>query len=97
MLRFSSNDALLHKAMEDLLANWDETASTWRDQARQEFGERYLDELQPLVKGACNSMKDIYTLLRREAGGETSALIRTASRMIASNTSSNAIMGSRIN
>jgi len=65
MLRFSSNDAILHKAMEDLMKSWDQTAPAWRDQARQEFEKDYLEELEPAVRGACNSMKDIYNLLRR--------------------------------
>lgn len=63
MLRFSNSDAILYEAMEELFRNWELTASGWRDQARQEFEKRYIDELRPAVKGACNAMKSIYSLL----------------------------------
>ena len=65
MLRFNTNDAILHKAMEDLMTQWDRTAPAWRDQARREFGKNYIEELEPAIKAACHAMKSTYALLRK--------------------------------
>ena len=65
MLRFSDSGAMLHAAMEEMLRNWDRTASVWRDEARRDFEEHYLEELRPGVTAACNSMKNIHALLRK--------------------------------
>ncbi len=65
MPRFSANDVILHKALEDLMKKWDRTAAVWRDDARRDFEKNYLAELEPKVKAACNAMKSAYGLLRR--------------------------------
>ena len=65
MLRLSANDAILHKAMEDLMHQWDRTSRAWRDQARRDFEQGYIAELEPTVKAACTAVKGTYALLRK--------------------------------
>ncbi|MBM4047460.1 MAG: hypothetical protein FJ279_20330 [Planctomycetes bacterium] len=65
MLRLSTNDEVLHQAMDEMLKRWSNTASGWRDEARREFQKEYIDELDPAVRGACTAMKSLYALLRK--------------------------------
>jgi len=65
MLRFGNSDAALHRAMAELVRHWDSSASSWRDEARREFGKEYIDALEPSVKAACAAMKNVYAFLRK--------------------------------
>ena len=65
MLRLSTNDDVLHQALEEILRRWSNTASEWRDDARREFQKEYIDELDPSVRAAGIAMKSLYALLRK--------------------------------
>ena len=59
------NGAVLINAIRDLLAHWERTASSWKDQARTGFEKEYIDELVPAVRSASNAVQQIEELLRQ--------------------------------
>jgi hypothetical protein len=60
-----SNGALLNKALKDLLVHWDQSASSWRDQARADFDKDFLQEIIPAVRGASRAAQEIENLLNK--------------------------------
>ena len=63
MRGLSHSEAQLAKALKEMLMAWERTASDWRDQARAEFEETYIEELVPAVKGAIGGVNEINLLL----------------------------------
>ena len=57
--------AVLAKALNDLIVHWDETASSWRDQARGSFEREVVQELNPAGQRAFNAVLEIEEILRR--------------------------------
>lgn len=59
------NDAILSKALKDLLMHWDQTAAGWRDAARADFMKDYLDILMTSVKQAAGAVQRVEELLAK--------------------------------
>lgn len=57
--------AIVSQAMRDLMAQWEQTAASWRDRARAEFEREHLAELIPAVRAASNAMQEIEGFLRQ--------------------------------
>lgn len=58
------NDAVLAKALNDLLKHWEQTASAWKDRAREDFDKDFIRELAPAVRAASGAIQDIEQLLQ---------------------------------
>jgi hypothetical protein len=60
----SGDDALLEKALKELLVAWDATSDGWRDQARVDFAHDHLDPLMARARQAAGAIRRMDTLLR---------------------------------
>ena len=58
------DDALLEKALKDLAAAWDATADEWRDEARTDFSDQHLHELEARTRLAVRAIRQMDTLLK---------------------------------
>ena len=63
--RSSGNDAILSKAMSDMLNNWERTGWEWKDKAREDFEKHYIEEIKLAVNGCMNAMGSLEKLLSR--------------------------------
>lgn len=58
-------EAILARASQDLQAKWENTASLWRDKARDDFERKHLEELFAAAQAARHAMKAVDNLLRQ--------------------------------
>lgn len=58
------NEGLVTRAVRDMDQRWESTAGSWRDKAREEFEQEYLEELRMAAKAAQRAMKALDELLR---------------------------------
>lgn len=58
------DDALLEKALKDLAAAWDATADGWRDEARTDFAEQQVQELEARTRLAVRTIRQMDALLK---------------------------------
>lgn len=61
----SGSDRQLINALKELLRHWEETSSSWRDQARAGFEKEYIQELVPVAHAALSAMGEINRLLQQ--------------------------------
>ena len=59
------NDAILSKALHDLMVYWESTETVWRDKARADFERDHIESLVPAVRAATNAIQDVENALRR--------------------------------
>lgn len=59
------NDAIVAKALKDLIGHWEQSATVWNDGARAEFQRDHLDPLAPSVKMASMAIQKIEELMRQ--------------------------------
>ena len=72
-MRLSHSERLLTQSLGDLKKKWQQTESVWKDRARANFEKDFLEELEPAVKSAVNSMNEINKVLMqviKECGSE---------------------------
>lgn len=60
----SSDAVQVHKALKDLALAWANTEKDWRDQARADFAEHHLNELEARARVATQVMDQMDLLLR---------------------------------
>ena len=60
----SGDDGLLEQALADLKIAFDATAETWRDQARDEFAQHHLAEIEVRVRQAVRAIRQLDNLSR---------------------------------
>jgi hypothetical protein len=65
MVRFSGAEAILARALSDLLRSWERTTWAWRDRARAEFEKGYIEQLKPSVRAAQSAMAAVSELLKQ--------------------------------
>jgi hypothetical protein len=65
LIRVDDNEALLARASQDMNAKWENTASVWRDKARDDFDRKHLEELRQAVHAARQAMKAVDAILRQ--------------------------------
>ena len=65
MITQSNAEAILARALSDMLKSWDQTAWVWRDRAREDFQKQYIEELKPPIKAAIKTMSAVSELLRK--------------------------------
>ena len=63
MSQIGHNEIILAAAIKDLRRDWAATADGWRDVARQEFEEEYLERLLSAAKAAAGAMSEISRLM----------------------------------
>lgn len=61
----SGSRGLLVLATRQLLARWDETCESWRDQKAAEFESHYLSELRNQVNSTLKVLEDLDHLLEK--------------------------------
>ena len=61
----SASRGLLSMATRQLMARWDETRISWRDQKADEFESAYLAELNHCVASALKTLEDLDQLLEK--------------------------------
>jgi len=59
------SDAILSKALKDLMMHWDRSEMTWKDKARSDFERDNLHELEPAVHRAVGAIQKIEEILRQ--------------------------------
>lgn len=64
MSTLGANSAILVKALNDLRVQFEQTGSSWRDQARKDFDKEYLEELAAAVRTASRAGQEIEEILR---------------------------------
>jgi hypothetical protein len=55
----------LAQALQNLMADWNQTRSHWRDAKSQEFEKQYLEDLPGQIMQAKTIMEEIDVLLRK--------------------------------
>lgn len=65
MSAVGGNGLAMAKAINDLLAHWDQTAASWKDQARDHFYRDHIEALAPAVRQASNAIQEIEEILRK--------------------------------
>ncbi|MCW8130073.1 MAG: hypothetical protein KIS92_06970 [Planctomycetota bacterium] len=65
MRGIGSSDRQLINALGELQRQWEETASTWRDQARADFEKEFIQDLFPMGRAAVASIGEIDRLLKQ--------------------------------
>ncbi len=64
-MRFvSGGDGALDQALRDLMAEWADCESAWRDDARRDFAENHLDPIAERARAAVIAIKRLDALLR---------------------------------
>ncbi|MCE9581310.1 MAG: hypothetical protein K8T20_02215 [Planctomycetes bacterium] len=58
------NDAILSKALKDLMVHWDRTQSGWSDSARADFERDFLRDLVPAVVAAATAVQKIEEVVK---------------------------------
>jgi hypothetical protein len=59
------NEGQLANAIDQLNKRWDATGSSWRDKARDDFEQEYIEEIRRVTKVAQSGMRNINDLLRQ--------------------------------
>ncbi len=57
------DDALLQKAIQDLLEAWNATEAAWHDDARDEFAEHHLKPIEGRARDAVKAINMLESLL----------------------------------
>lgn len=65
MPRISHAEVTLMSALNDLQRDWDIARADWRDQAKEQFAEEYIEELQAGGRAAVRAMTEVTLLLRK--------------------------------
>ena len=66
-MHLSGSETILVKALEDMEKRFGETASVWRDRAREDFEAEHLEPLRQSIRSAQHAMRNIEELLRHVA------------------------------
>jgi len=61
----SASGARLTALTKELLNRWQQTRESWMDTKAREFDERYMLDLQSMVKSATTSMANLEIVLRK--------------------------------
>ena len=64
MPTMSSDDAVLEKLRHELAIAWEATAEDWRDQARRDFHEEHLAEIERRVDESARAIRQLQALFR---------------------------------
>jgi hypothetical protein len=64
MSGIGANSAILVKALNDLMTQFEQTGAAWRDQARTEFDREYLAEISASLRTASRAAQEIEEILR---------------------------------
>jgi hypothetical protein len=65
LIRSGDNEAILSQATREVQEKWQNTASQWRDKARDDFDRKYLEELVSSAKAAQGAIRAVDELLRQ--------------------------------
>jgi hypothetical protein len=65
MPRLDAGQSKLSHSLKSLLEKWDIAQEHWKDRVRQEFEERYLEELQERVRATTGAMERLSEMLSR--------------------------------
>jgi predicted acylesterase/phospholipase RssA len=65
LIALGDNEAILIQATRQLDEKWQNTASAWRDKARDDFDRKHLEELLAGAKAAQRAMRAVGDLLRQ--------------------------------
>ena len=65
MHALSNSDRQLINALKEMHRQWEETASSWRDQARADFDKEFIQELGPVAKASIAAIGEIDRLLKQ--------------------------------
>ncbi len=55
----------LRQSHKDLMLRWDKANAFWDDRVSREFGERFLDPLEPRIRATMEAMEEMSELLRK--------------------------------
>ena len=64
-MSFTTGEANLDKALEELLAGWRTARLKWRDGMSDMYREKNLDPLAANVRSACKAMNDMAAILSK--------------------------------
>ena len=64
MPTMSSDDAVLEKLRQELHLAWEATAEDWRDQARNDFYDEHLAEIERRVNESARAIRQLQALFR---------------------------------
>ena len=55
----------MHDAHRKLMLEWRRACESWDDEARREFGKRYIDPLENAVRGSSTAMMELDEVIQR--------------------------------
>jgi len=61
----SASGARLEALTKELLSRWQQTRDCWMDAKAREFDERYMLELESLVRSAATNIANVESVLRK--------------------------------
>lgn len=65
MPSLSNADRQLLDALRDLERVWSHAGDTWRDDARREFADEFIEPFGPAIRGAVGAIGEVNALLRQ--------------------------------
>jgi hypothetical protein len=65
MPRISQGETILLGAIDDLLRDWAIAGTDWRDDARKQFEDEFIEEFVPAGRNAARVMTELTLLMRR--------------------------------